>query len=734
MKCYPSWFFTMLLFAITRSVSIGGGVVSDLDDVSLRTALAGGGTVTFSSSGTVVLTNTLVIATDTVVDGAGQTVAISGNNAFRVFHVNPGVSFTLLNVSVIQGRTTEGGGVFNEGGSVVASNCVFASNMAIGFPGTNGTTVASSGMPGSGGAIYNTGSLIVLDSTFSTNRAIGGDGGVVWQSTAFTRFGDGGEGRGAAIYASGFVGLTNCTFTANDTVGGNGGLSMDPFTSGAGNGAEAAGGAIHASGTLNASNSTFSSNACKGGDAGQGAGTGGGPARASGGALFCISNNATLVDCAFNANKVVGGYNRNTRAMPYRGVASGGAICSITSTVMIASCTVSSNNLSGAPVFGGGVYQQAGMMTMSGSSIAGNSAAADEVSNYYNFPGPPAWGGGFYSAGEALITDSIIATNQLQGGPATLHGPVAGVEAGPAYGAGLCSVGGATLYRCTLAGNVAIGGASHGEHFAMQAGDAKGAGAYFATNAAALINCTIAGNSARAGSHGLEGYGSAGNALGGGLFSSQSTASLTNCTLAENETVAGRGWNGVAYGGNVAVQTGTIQVLNTILSAGVSSNAYGTITDLGHNISSDTSCAFSAPGSVNNSNPMLLPLANNGGLTPTMALLPDSPAIDSATAVTGVDVDQRGVTRPYGALPDIGAYEWNATSFYTDFSLSIVRSNGNWTLPIVGPPMMTVRVQVSTNLTTWSDISTNSTGTKGTFTVEAPQTPGSAAFYRTVAP
>ncbi len=720
-----------LAFTSTASLSIAGGVVSDLDDVSLRTALAGGGTVTFSSSGTVVLTNTMVIATDTVVDGAGQTVAISGNNAFRVFEVSPGVNFTLLNISVIQGRTNEGAAVFNDGGNVVASNCVFAGNMAIGAPGTNGINVASSGMPGSGGAIYSAGSLIVIDSAFSTNRAIGGDGGVVWQAYAFTQFGHGGEGRGAAIYASGIVGLTNCTFTANDTTGGDGGASIDASVSGAGNGAEAAGGAVYASGTLNASKSTFSSNACTGGDAGQGTGTGGGPARASGGALFCISNNATLVDCAFNANKVVGGYNRNSRAMPYRGAASGGAICSITSTVMIASCTVRSNNLSGAPVFGGGVYQQAGTMTISGSSITGNAAAADEVSNYYNFPGPPAWGGGFYSAGEALITDSIIATNQLEGGPAIMH--VGEATAGPAYGAGFCSVGGATLYRCTLAGNVAIGGASHGE-FAMQAGDAKGAGAYFATNAAALINCTIAGNSAQAGSRGLEDFGSAGSAFGGGLFTDRATTSLTNCTLAENETVAGRGWNGVAYGGNAAVQTGTIQVLNTILSAGVSSNAYGTITDLGHNISSDTSCSFSAPGSVNNSNPMLLPLANNGGFTPTMALLPDSPAIDSATAVTGVDVDQRGVTRPYGTAPDIGAYEWNATSFYTEFSLSIVRSNGNWTLPIVGPPMMTVRVQVSTNLTTWSDISTNSTGAKGTFTVEAPQTPGSAAFYRTVAP
>ena len=55
--------------------------------------------------------------------------------------------------------------------------------------------------------------------------------------------------------------------------------------------------------------------------------------------------------------------------------------------------------------------------------------------------------------------------------------------------------------------------------------------------------------------------------------------------------------------------------------------------------------------------PRLGPLQDNGGPTWTMALLPDSPAIDAGVAVPGVTADQRGVFRPQGRAPDIGAFE-----------------------------------------------------------------------------
>jgi CSLREA domain-containing protein len=83
--------------------------------------------------------------------------------------------------------------------------------------------------------------------------------------------------------------------------------------------------------------------------------------------------------------------------------------------------------------------------------------------------------------------------------------------------------------------------------------------------------------------------------------------------------------------------------------------AFATITSLGHNIDGDGSCRLSAAGDLPSRDPLLGPLANHGGPTDTVALLPGSPALDAAEGCPATD--QRGVTRPQGATCDIGAYE-----------------------------------------------------------------------------
>lgn len=55
------------------------------------------------------------------------------------------------------------------------------------------------------------------------------------------------------------------------------------------------------------------------------------------------------------------------------------------------------------------------------------------------------------------------------------------------------------------------------------------------------------------------------------------------------------------------------------------------------------------------------PLSNNGGYVPTMALLTDSPALDSGVNISGLTTDARGVARPQGAAFDSGAYEYQAS-------------------------------------------------------------------------
>jgi hypothetical protein len=53
------------------------------------------------------------------------------------------------------------------------------------------------------------------------------------------------------------------------------------------------------------------------------------------------------------------------------------------------------------------------------------------------------------------------------------------------------------------------------------------------------------------------------------------------------------------------------------------------MTSNGYNFSSDGTCNFSGPGDLNNTDPKLGPLQNNGGPTKTLALPPGSPAIDA---------------------------------------------------------------------------------------------------------
>jgi hypothetical protein len=64
------------------------------------------------------------------------------------------------------------------------------------------------------------------------------------------------------------------------------------------------------------------------------------------------------------------------------------------------------------------------------------------------------------------------------------------------------------------------------------------------------------------------------------------------------------------------------------------------------------------PGDTLTADPQLLPLANNGGLTPTHALAAGSVALDAGNNAIGLVFDQRGdgYLREVGA-PDIGAFE-----------------------------------------------------------------------------
>jgi CSLREA domain-containing protein len=193
-----------------------------------------------------------------------------------------------------------------------------------------------------------------------------------------------------------------------------------------------------------------------------------------------------------------------------------------------------------------------------------------------------------------------------------------------------------TLVGVTISGNAAATG-----------------GGVYNTGAATITNSTITGDSA---------------VVSGGI---DNTGSLTlvNSTVSGNiATVFAGGFGG---GGGIGGQ-GQTTLFNTIVANNPrGGNCAGPVTtDGGYNIDDRTTCGFTAATSHANMDPQLDPagLVPNGGPTSTIALLSGSPAIDiippgTNACGTGITTDQRGVTRPFGAGCDVGAYEANYRGF-----------------------------------------------------------------------
>jgi CSLREA domain-containing protein len=138
-------------------------------------------------------------------------------------------------------------------------------------------------------------------------------------------------------------------------------------------------------------------------------------------------------------------------------------------------------------------------------------------------------------------------------------------------------------------------------------------------------------------------------AQGGGGIYVEGDLGLSSSTVAQNSN------NGVFVLGNVNANNSIIA--NNAGFDCVFSSGIGVITGVG-NLSGGQSCHFEKPdANLSNRNPLLGPLALNGGTTQTHALLPGSPAIDAGVTECSRLPDQRGVERPQGARCDIGAYE-----------------------------------------------------------------------------
>ena len=338
----------LLLF--WQPMAHGAGTVTNCTSADLSTALSGGGLVTFNCDGTIYLTNTITITNDTTFDASGHAVIISGlsgtnaTSAVRVLNLNTGVSFTLINLTIANGSSTNGGAIFiNNGGNVTATNCVFSGNRAIGangLAGANGKDHSDTGGngdhggdggPALGGAIYNLGAVSLTNCAFTGNAATGGNGGDGGdggngdtQGGNGANGGDGGNGYGGAIYSLGTVFVTNCVFASNTVVGGNGGSggtkgtgTFPGFDGSGGKGGAGSGAGLYCLSPSTIVNSTISDNVAQGGNsatAGQannGTGFDGDNGGESLGGGICNLGTNTASNCTFFGNKVTGGAGGN---------------------------------------------------------------------------------------------------------------------------------------------------------------------------------------------------------------------------------------------------------------------------------------------------------------------------------------------------------------------------------------------------------------------------------------
>ncbi len=453
-----------------------------------------------------------------------------------------------------------------------------------------------------GGAILASGELIINDSVIANNYAING-GGIYNYNQPAT--------------------ITGTDFPDNEAGYGGGAISN-----------------FHA--PLSITDSTFSDN--RAGFSGSNIG--------SGGAIFSYSDAAaiTITGCEFSDNQAIryGGAIRisdhswleinDSTLLNNTAGAWGGALSGTSGSVaVLINATISGNQAEK----GGGIEsgQNGGEVTISGGTISNNTASLQ--------------GGGIYNKDIMTIGGTTISGNQApQGGGIHNLGPgvitisLSNIQdnIGSQTGGGIHNLGQMTVEGSTVSGNQAPQGGGFQNYSNLS-----------------ITNSTITENTAAN--------------SGGGIYNRESGSDLniTNSTISGNTVTTIRGSaiyfaDGILEihystitnnsGGSTSGAIFTIPASVTISNSIIAENPAGDcsfpagVTINNANIDSDGSCL----GFTITDNPQLGPLDNNGGPTFTHALLPGSPAYDTALGACPA-TDQRGVTRPYDTACDIGAYE-----------------------------------------------------------------------------
>ena len=333
-------------------------------------------------------------------------------------------------------------------------------------------------------------------------------------------------------------------------------------------------------------------------------------------------------------------------SLPARGA---GIYARAAADVTLDHAVVSGNNSGAAS--GGGISADCGNVVLLHSTVSGNTAGKN--------------GGGVYLSDYDPVTRARCVNEYGDANALTLdHSVVSGNHAASRGGGAYGFAGPVTVRYSTIDSNVA---GTLGNPPTNEAGGGLYAGSYLS-----LLNSTVSNNST--------------NGAGGG-FQAYYTE-VTNTTLSGNYGAVDGGGGGTQY----LVMSFSTVVSNTSTSAyGVGGLATVTATVVGSILAQNSRTNINAeefagsydiippgpnepqlPPFSKDCDPMLGPLANNGG--PTLTRLPaaGSCAINAGPAPDSVATDQRGTPylRVFGSASDIGAIEVQTGSdriFYNGF-------------------------------------------------------------------
>lgn len=350
----------------------------------------------------------------------------------------------------------------------------------------------------------------------------------------------------------------------------------------------------------------------------------------------------------------------------------GGAIYN-QGTLTVRACTLTANQAIGGATTGGGAGGGGGLGGPGGSGGFAEGGGRGGLPN----------SGAAFGGGGGLVGQPNGGAGGFGGGGGL--GFIGGTGGFGAGGGSGNSVGGPGGFGGGDGGNLLTRdtpGASLGE-----GGSGMGGALFNQGGSVAISNSTITGNVARGGDAPTAQPGQSGGAFGGGLFNLNGSLTLTGATLAGNTVTAGatafgEQAVGTADGGELssmaadvgadtATQTAVVTFTNCIVShTGPGSTltlfrgeGSSTLNAIGPNIV--YGIVYNLGGVVTGTpftitDPRLNPLAENGGLTPTMVPQAGSPAIDSGSnTADGLTRDQRGrnYVRLFNGTVDIGAVE-----------------------------------------------------------------------------